>query len=284
MASPLSPLPLSGLTAGREALVLAADPGFIERTNPAHRLTKDALFRLFKQIITVDHTVEMNSHWFDTELEALGYKRLDLVQDHELDAMAEQVNAEYHRRPGPGANFPRDYAGFIERLKQDRAYRSTNPMLAGQIQEALVKINRVDAATGRHVRERRVYIFDQALTADTWEGFASRKPFFHAFAGTSLDPPNYHRAVSTTVRFRGADANVWPENENRVAASAFALGCHEVTYWLKRRLDIPPAQDPDTEVRCFGVGMRYMRKRNIANTILSHSASSVATCPTASRG
>jgi len=251
MASPLSPLPLSGLTAGREALALAADPGFIERTNPAHRLTKVALFRFFKQIVTVNHTVEMNGHWFAAELEALGYKLLDDVQDHELDAMVDQVNAEYPSRRGPGANFPREYAGFIERLKRDRAYRPTSSMLVGQIQEALVKIDpdQVDEATGRHVREHRVYIFDQALTGDTWEGFATRKPFFHAFAGTSLDPPNYHRAVSTTVRFTGADANVWPENENGGEASAFALGCHEVTYWLKRRLDIPPAQDPDTEVR-----------------------------------
>lgn len=247
MGDAVSPLPLSGLTAGREGLLAANDPGYIERTNPAHRLSAQALFRFMKQIITVKNTVEMNSHWYADELERLGFKRLEGVTHEQLDAMVAQVRVEYG-----SARFAGDYASFIEKLKRNPNHRAhpDSALLAGQIQTAMVKTDprQVDAA-GRHIRERRVYIFDQAATAESWMGFADRKPFFHAFAGTSVDPPNYHRTVSTTVRFTGVDAGVWPVNENGVAATTFAVGCHEVSYWLKRRRQYPiPDQDPDIAV------------------------------------
>lgn len=257
MADPLSPLPLSGQTAGRVALLEAADPGFIARTNPAHLLTAQGLFRFTKQILTVEHTVEMNSHWYVDELERLGYKNLDSTQDAELDAMVHQVKVEYPERHGPGFNFPRDYSKFIELLKRNRGYRPSG-LMTGQIQEALVKINPAQHdEAGRHIREHRVYIFNQGLTAETWTGFADRKPFFHAFAGTSTEPLNYHRAVATTVRFTGADADVWPvDATTEQPARAFAVGCHEVTYWLERRRRIAPNQDNDVAVslaQAFGV-------------------------------
>ncbi len=85
----------------------------------------------------------------------------------------------------------------------------------------------------RHTRDLKYYVFNHALTAESWNGFEGIKPVFHSFNGKyigSTCAPDYHGQLATKYRFTPPDSAVWSTGDE------FGVSAHEVSCWLGLRL------------------------------------------------
>lgn len=195
-------------------------------------------------MMVTENVVELNSHYFDSEFQSLGY--INIEDLFNLDngssfkakvvAMVEAYEREFELANPKARSEVYNYFDRVSKWNGsnvDEIPIGSGMSTKGMVQLAEVKIDPRRKTSGRTDRRTIAYMFDWSITEAEFRQrscFPGRKPFFHALNGTYTPNGgmNFHSRVTTSVKFSGT--NVWGTGNN------FEMFCHEISFLAKRRL------------------------------------------------